>query len=87
METISLRSVNKETRTYIKKQAVKLYNKGKKLGEIVDALNISYDAAIAQFKGFAAYVNMENAGVITAHGDENKSDKKLNEIREFAKKL
>ena len=35
METISLRSVNKETRTYIKKQAVKLYNKGKKLGEMM----------------------------------------------------
>ena len=46
-----------------------------------------YDAAIAQFKGFTAYVNMENAGVITAHGDENKSDSKMNEIRDFAKKL
>ena len=46
-----------------------------------------YDAAIAQFKGFSSYVNMENVGVITAYGDENQSDKKLNEIREFAQKL
>ena len=71
----------------------RLYCIGKPLKAKKGALLLSshspgvYDAAIAQFKGFTAYVNMENAGVITAHGDENKSDSKMNEIREFAKKL
>ena len=71
----------------------RLYCIGKPLKAKKGALLLSshspgvYDAAIAQFKGFTAYVNMENAGVITAHGDENKSDSKMNEIREFAQKL
>ena len=71
----------------------RLYCIGKPLKAKTGALLLSshspgvYDAAIAQFKGFTSYVNMENAGVITAHGDENKSDNKMNEIREFAKKL
>ena len=46
-----------------------------------------YDAAIAQFKGYTAYTGIEDVGVITAHGAENKSEAKMNEIREFAKKL
>ena len=46
-----------------------------------------YDAAVAQFKAYCAYAEIELAGVITANGDENKSEAKLNEIREFAKSL
>ncbi len=46
-----------------------------------------YDGAIAQFKGYMAYAGIESAGIITASGDENKSDAKLNEVREFAKAL
>ena len=46
-----------------------------------------YDAAIAQFKGYAAYAGVELAGVITANGAENKSEAKMNEIRAFAKAL
>lgn len=46
-----------------------------------------YDGAIAQFKAFTGYTGIEDAGVITAHGAENKSEAKLNEIREFAKSL
>ncbi len=46
-----------------------------------------YDAAIAQFKGYMAYAGIESAGIITANGDENKSEAKLNEVREFAKTL
>jgi len=46
-----------------------------------------YDASIAQFNGYMAYAGIENAGVITAAGAENKSEAKLNEIREFAKAL
>ncbi len=46
-----------------------------------------YDAAIAQYKAYMGYVGVEDAGIITAHGDENKSDAKLSEVREFAKAL
>ena len=46
-----------------------------------------YDSAIAQFKGYCAYTGMELCGVLTAHGEENGSEDKLNEIRDFAKAL
>ncbi len=47
----------------------------------------AYDASIAQFKAYMGYAGIENAGIITAYGDENKSEAKLNEVREFAKSL
>jgi multimeric flavodoxin WrbA len=46
-----------------------------------------YDGAIAQFKGYTGFTGIENAGVITAAGEENQSQAKLAEIREFAKNL
>ncbi|WP_352398548.1 flavodoxin family protein [[Clostridium] aminophilum] len=46
-----------------------------------------YDAAIAQFQAYMGYAGIEAAGVITANGDENQSEAKLKEIREFAKAL
>ena len=46
-----------------------------------------YDAAIAQFNAYAGYTGIETAGVITANGDENKSEAKLNEVKAFAKAL
>ena len=46
-----------------------------------------YDASVAQFSAYMAYAGIENLGVITANGDENKSEKKLDEIREFAKSV
>ena len=46
-----------------------------------------YDAAIAQFKAYMGYVKIEEAGIITASGDENKSEAKLEEVRAFAKAL
>ena len=46
-----------------------------------------YDAAIAQFKGYTAYTGIADAGVITSNGEENGSEAKLYEIREFAKAL
>ncbi len=46
-----------------------------------------YDGAIAQFKAYTGYTKIENAGIITAHGAENKSAAKLAEIRDFASKL
>ncbi len=46
-----------------------------------------YDAAIAQFKAYMGYVGIENAGIITANGEENQSEAKLNEVRAFAGSL
>lgn len=46
-----------------------------------------YDAPIAQFKGYTAYTGIENAGVLTATGAENKTEEKLEEIYQFAKNL
>lgn len=46
-----------------------------------------YDAAIAQYKGFTAYTGLQDMGVCTATGEENKSEAKLAEIRTFAEKL
>ncbi len=43
-----------------------------------------YDASIAQYKAMTGYLGMKDVGIITAHGDENKSDKKLAEIKAFA---
>lgn len=46
-----------------------------------------YDAAIAQYKGFAAYTGIRDLGVFTATGEENKSEAKLAEIQAFAETL
>ena len=46
-----------------------------------------YDSAVAQYSACMRYMGIENAGIITAHGEENKSEAKLAEVREFAKKL
>lgn len=46
-----------------------------------------YDSAIAQFKGYTGFTGLEAVGIITANGDENKSEAKLNEVRDFAKSL
>ena len=47
----------------------------------------THNGSVAQFKDYMAYVGIEVAGIITAAGEENKSEGKLNEIREFAKGL
>lgn len=46
-----------------------------------------YDSAVAQFNAYCAFAGMELAGVLTANGEENKSDAKMAEIRDFAKAL
>lgn len=46
-----------------------------------------YGGSIAGFEGYMAFAGIENVGVITAAGDENKSEAKMAEIREFAKNL
>ena len=46
-----------------------------------------YDGAIATYKAMLAFTGIEDAGIITAAGDENTSEEKLAEIRAFAKAL
>ncbi|MBR2531650.1 MAG: flavodoxin family protein [Lachnospiraceae bacterium] len=46
-----------------------------------------FDGAIATYKGILAYTGIEDAGILTAAGDENGSAEKLAEIRAFAKAL
>lgn len=46
-----------------------------------------YGGPIAQFENYLGFTGIENAGVITAVGDENKTEAKMNEIKEFAKNL
>ena len=43
--------------------------------------------AITTYRDMLGYMQIEDAGVFTAAGDENKSEAKLAEIREFAKAL
>ena len=46
-----------------------------------------YDAAIAQYKAFVGYVGIQDMGVCTATGEENKTEEKLAQIRAFAEAL
>ncbi|MCR5306808.1 MAG: flavodoxin family protein [Oscillospiraceae bacterium] len=46
-----------------------------------------FDAAITQFKDYMDFAEIEIAGILTSYGEENKSEEKLNEIREFAASL
>ena len=45
------------------------------------------DAAIASYRTMVGYMGLEDVGVITAAGEENGSEAKLEEIRAFAKAL
>jgi len=46
-----------------------------------------FGGAIGTYEALCAFTGIENAGIFTAAGDENKSEAKLAEIREFVKKL
>ncbi len=51
------------------------------------ASNGVYEGSIAQFKAYLAYTGIADAGIVTAHGDENKSAAKLDEVKALAKSL
>ena len=46
-----------------------------------------FEGAIATYKTMIGYMGLEDAGIITAAGEENGSDAKLKEICDFAKAL
>ena len=45
------------------------------------------EGAIASYKNMLAFMGVEDMGVCALAGEENKSEEKLAEIREFAKSL
>ena len=46
-----------------------------------------YDGAIGQYKSMLAYMGIEDAGIVTAAGEENGTDEKVAEIRAIAEAL
>lgn len=46
-----------------------------------------YDAAITQYKTMTGFLGMESLGIVTANGDENKSEAKLKECKELGEKF
>lgn len=46
-----------------------------------------YSGAIATYQNMVGYMGLEDKGIITAAGDENGSEAKLEEVRNFAKNL
>ena len=46
-----------------------------------------FEGAIATYRTMAAFMGIEDKGIFTAAGDENQSEAKLAEIRDFAKAL
>ena len=50
--------------------------------------DLVYSGAIFEYQNsFLQYLNLEDMGMFAAHGDENKSEEKLKELREFGLKL
>ena len=46
-----------------------------------------HKGAIAAYEAMLSYMGIENTGIITAAGQENGSESKLEEIKAFAKAL
>jgi len=46
-----------------------------------------FDAAIAQYKAYTSYTGLQDMGICTARGDENKSEAKLADIKALAASL
>ena len=73
--------------------AQRIYAIGKPVKATKSALLLSsgspgvYDGAIGTYKIMSGYLGMEDMGIITAAGEENGSEAKLAEIREFAGRL
>ncbi len=61
--------------------------KAKKAALLLSSASGAYDGAIAQYKAYTAYTGIEDMGICTATGEENKSEEKLAQIRAFAEKL
>ena len=47
----------------------------------------AYEGPIAQYKNYAEFAGLEDMGIFTATGDENKSEAKLAELKAFGESL
>ena len=61
--------------------------KATKAALLLSSMAGGYDVAIAQYKTLTAMFGLQDMGICTATGDENKSAGKLAAIRDFAGKL
>ena len=61
--------------------------KATKAALLLSSASGAYDAAIARYQAYTGFTGIEDMGVCTATGEENKSEAKLAEIRAFAKGL
>ncbi|MBO5556234.1 MAG: flavodoxin family protein [Oscillospiraceae bacterium] len=61
--------------------------KATKAALLLSSASGAYDAAITQYKAFTGFTGIEDMGVCTATGEENKAEAKMAEIRAFAKGL
>ena len=79
--------------TQIEAPIQRVYNVGKPAKVKKMALLLSsyspgvYDSAVAQYKGMAAYWDVEDTGIVTAKIDEQKTDATLAKIAALAAKL
>ncbi|MBO6289818.1 MAG: flavodoxin family protein [Alphaproteobacteria bacterium] len=61
--------------------------KATKAALLLSSATKSYGGAVATYQNMINYMGLEDKGIITAVGDENGSEDKLNEIRNFAKNI
>ena len=61
--------------------------KAAKAALLLSSASGAYDAASTQYKAFTGFTGIEDMGVCTATGEENKAEAKMAEIRAFAKGL
>ena len=61
--------------------------KATKAALLLSSASGAYDAAIARYKAYTGFTGIEDMGVCTATGEENKAEAKMAEIRAFAKGL
>ena len=61
--------------------------KATKAALLLSSMSGGYDVAVAQYKALTGMFGLQDMGICTATGDENKSEAKLDEIRAFARSL
>lgn len=61
--------------------------KATKAALLLSSMSGGYDVAVAQYKALTGMFGLQDMGICTATGDENKSEAKLDEIRAFSRSL
>ena len=53
----------------------------------ITALKTVYDAPVSEYKSILKFFGATNMGIITAYGDQNQSEEKLKEFKDFGLSL